>query len=166
MFQPSTVNCLVVYALYPQETKYSRQKPCAKLICECSVPNRVGIWTTLGFLFMMTNVTGPLYQRYKCEIRAGEINFARSDWMHLKRAGPHLSLPHDDDDDDDEHADSTCTLQERERERMWPLCFFERGKNVTNPPFKCTSVTSSFSTIQQYFSGNLMSLNSTHLTGL
>lgn len=88
--------------------------------------------------------------------------------MHLKRAGPHLSLPHDDDDDDDEHADSTCTLQGRERERergCGLFVFFERGKNVTNPPFKRTSVTSSFSTIQQYLSGNLMSPNSTHPTG-
>lgn len=43
----------------------------------------------------------------------------------LKRAGPHLSLPHDNDDDDnDEHPDSTYTLllcARGEEKRVWPL---------------------------------------------
>lgn len=47
---------------------------------------------------------------------------ALSDRMHLKRAGPHLSLPHvGDDDDDDENVDSTCTLQRSEEKFLFFL---------------------------------------------
>lgn len=46
-FVESTVKCLVNFAFYHQETKYFRWKHRAKMICESSVPNRVGIGTTL-----------------------------------------------------------------------------------------------------------------------
>lgn len=65
------------------------------MICERSVPNRVGIWTTL---FYMTNVTGPLYHWLQM------LNQSKREWIlsvcldALKRAGPYLSLPHDDDE--------------------------------------------------------------------
>lgn len=122
----TTKKCLVNFAFSHQETKYFRWKHCAKMICESSVPNRVGTGTTL---LQTTNVTGPLYHR--CWIGAPEDKSPL--WLDaLNRAGPNLSLPHNDD----EHADSTCTLLlcaivKGEEE----VASFKELKNFTNPPF-------------------------------
>lgn len=76
--KPSAVTCMVVYAFVSLRNQiFQTKKPCAKLICERSVPNRVGIRTMLFVCFfclfdvltmmmMTTNITGPLYQKNKC----------------------------------------------------------------------------------------------------
>lgn len=87
-FVQSTVNCLVNYAFYHQETKYCSCKHCAKIyISESSVPNaRLALGPhccrrqmSLDHYIIDVSVK---------QIRVPKDNSFFSDWMHLRGLGP------------------------------------------------------------------------------
>lgn len=84
----STVNCLVNYAFYDQETKYFRQNHGAKLICEfCAkqgwhLDHAVVDEVSLDHYIIDTNVRSEQL----------EDKSSSSDWMHLRGLGPPFIL--------------------------------------------------------------------------